>query len=313
MTFAIKQEALWAAVEAVYNTEETIAATDVLEVENLQANPAESAKIIERNIIRNSLAPQVHQYGGSLFGFTFDTEWKGGGTAGTPSRMSRLFRGAGCKETIVPVTSVTHEPESDTSLHESLTFFYREGPNVRRVTGARGNGVLNVDSGGRFMISWTMIGHISAEAAEAAPGETPETTQPPIFRGAAFTADAVQTAIAKLSVDLGNTISIAPDPNSADSFGEIRIGARKVAGSFDPEAQSIAVQDFIGDFRAASEFAIATGVLGTVAGNQIALSLPRCQYLPPSPGEREALRIYDLPFGAYPTVAGDDDVAFQQT
>lgn len=314
MSFAIKQEALWAAIEAVYNTEEAIVATDVLEVENLQANPTESIKIIERNIVRSSLAPQVVQYGGSLFGFSFDVEFKGGGTAGTASRMSRLLSACGMKETIVAVTSVTHEPESDTSLHDSLTFFYREGPNVRRVTGARGNAVLNVDAGGRLMFSFTFIGHISAEAAEAPPTETPETTAPPVFRGAAFTANAITTAIGKLSIDLGNTMSIAPDPNSTDSFGQIRIGARKVAGSFDPEAQSIAVQDFIGELRAATEFAVATGVLGVVAGNQVAVNMPRCQYMNIAPGEREALRIYENTFGAFPTIGtGDDDVAFQQT
>ena len=313
MTFAIKQEALWAAIEATYNVEEAIAATDVLEVENLQANPTESIRIIERNIVRSSLAPQVIQYGGSLFGFSFDVEYKGGGTAGTPSRMSRLLRACGMKETIVASTSVTHEPESDTALHDSLTFFYREGPNMRKVTGARGNAVLNVDAGGRFMFSLTFMGHISDELVEAAPAETPETTAPPVFRGATFTAKAITTVIGKLSVDLGNTMSIAPDPNSADSFGEIRIGARKVAGSFDPEAHSIAVHDFIGDLRAATEFALATGVLGTVAGNQISVSLPRCQYVNIAPGDREALRIYEATFGAFPTSAGDDDVAFQQT
>ncbi len=313
MTFAIKEEALWAAIEAVYNVEETIAATDVLEVENLQANPAESIKIIERNIVISSLAPQVIQYGGSLFGFSFDVEFKGGGTAGTASRMSRLLRACGMTETIVASTSVTHEPESDTSLHDSLTIFYREGPNMRKITGCRGNCSLNVDAGGRFMFGFTFMGHISDELVEAAPAETPETTAPPVFRGATFTAKAITTAIGKLSVDLGNTMSISPDPNSADSFGEIRIGARKVAGSFDPEAQSIAVHDFIGDLRAATEFAIATGVLGPVAGNFVSVSLPRCQYMNIAPGDREATRVYEASFGAFPTAAGDDDVAFQQT
>lgn len=313
MTFAIKEEAIWAAIEVTYNTEVAIVATDVLEVENLQANPTESVKIIERNIVRNSLAPQVHQYGGSLFGFSFDAEFKGGGAAGTGSRTSRLLRACGMTETLVVATSATYEPESDTALHDSLTIFYREGPNMRKVTGCRGTCSLNVGAGGRFMFSFTFMGHISGELVEAAPGETPETTAPPVFRGATFTAKAITTAIGKLSVDLGNTMSIAPDPNSADSFGEIRIGARKVVGSFDPEAQSIAVHDFIGDLRAATEFALATGVLGTVAGNRISVSLPRCQYINIAPGDREALRVYEASFGAFPTAAGDDDVAFQET
>ena len=218
------------------------------------------------------------------------------------------------KETIVASTSVTHEPESDTTMHDSLTMFYREGPNMRKITGARGTAVLNVDAGGRFIFGFTFIGHIAEEVAEAAPAETPETTAPPVFRGATFTAKAISTAIGKLSVDLGNTMSISPDPNSPDSFGEIRIGARKVAGSFDPEAQSIAVHDFIGDLRGATEFAIATGVLGPAAGNLVSLSLPRCQYMNIAPGDREAVRVYEASFGAFPSsTPGDDDVAFQQT
>lgn len=313
MTFAIKEEALWAAVEAVYNTGETIVAGDVLEIENLQANPTESVKIIERNIVRNSLAPDVHQYGGSLFGFAFDVELKGGGSAGVAPRMGRLLQACGCKETIVAVTSVTYEPESDTSLHDSLTIWMKEGPNLRKITGARGTVSCAVESGDRFMLSFTFIGHILSEAAAAAPSETFETTVPPIFKGAAFTADAVTTAIGKLAIDLGNTMAIAPDPNSADSFGVIRISSRKVVGSFDPEAQSIAVQDPIGDLRAATEFAIATGVIGVTAGNRWAVNLPRCQYANVGPGDRDATRIYELSFNGYPTVSGDDDVAFQLT
>lgn len=313
MTIAIKEQAIWAAIEAIYNTEETIVATDVIEVENLQANPTESIRIIERNIIISSLAPQRPQYAGSLFGFSFDVELKGSGTAGTAPRIGRLLQACGMGETIVASTSVTYEPSSSVSTHASLTIFYKEGVNLRKVTGARGNASVNIDAGGRLMVSFTFIGHIASEAQAAAPSETAETTLPPVFIGATFQSGGFAVAIGKLAIDLGNTMSIAPDPNAADGYGVIRIGARKLAGSFDPEAQGITTKDFIGELRAATAFALQTGVLGGTAGNQVALSLPVCQFVNAGPGDREALLVYDMSYGAFPTSAGDDDIAIALT
>ena len=313
MTFAIKEEALHGAIETTYDTAETIVATDVLEVENLNPNPAESARIIERNIVRSSLAPQPHDYGGSLFGFSFDAELKGSGAAGTAPRVGRFLRACGMSETIVVSTSVTYQPESTTSLHDSLTLEYTEGPNLRVVTGCRGTVAVNVEAGGRIMASFQFIGHIDSETQAAGFAQTAETTTPPIFLGAAFSAGGYATPISKLAVDIGNTMSIAPNPNTSDGFGVIRIGARKIAGSFDPEAQGISTKDYIGEFRNATDIAIQTGVIGSVAGNRVAISMPRTRYMAPSSAEREALRIYEIPFGAYETVAGDDDLAIQFT
>lgn len=312
MTIAVKQQALWAAVETTYNTLATIAGTDVVEVENLKPNPTQALRIIERAIIRNSLAPDKHKYAGSLFGFSFDCEVKGGGTAGTAPRIGRLFLACGMKETIVASTSVTYEPESDTSLHDSLSFVYKEGPNLRKVTGCRGTVSMAAESGGRVMASFTFIGHIESEAEASAPSQTPETTTPPIFIGADVQAGATAITIGRLQVDLGNTTSPAPDPNADDGFGEVRVPARKVVGSFDPEALGISTKDFIGELRNSTEFAVQTGVLGTTAGNQVAISLPVCLYSSQAHGEREALLIYEMGFGAYPD-SGDDDVAIQFT
>ena len=313
MSFAIKEEALFAAEEVTYGTAVTAVATDALEVENLQPNPAESARIIERNIVRASLSPQPHQYGGSLFGFTFDAELKGGGSLGVAPRVGRLLKACGLKETIVASTSVTYEPESDLSLHDSVTLTFKEGPNLRVIAGCRGNFSLSIDAAQRIMGSFTFIGKIDSEAEAAAPASTIETTLPPVFRGANFVANAIATPIGNFSVDLSNTMAIAPNPNDSEGFGDIRISARALQGSFDPEAQAIGTQDLIGDFRAATEFAVNTGVLGSTAGNRVAISMPRCQYVNPAPGDREALRTYEMSFRAVDTVTGDDDIAIQFT
>ena len=311
MSFAVKEESLHAAIEATYNTSVAITATDAIEVEELSWTPDESARIIERMIVNNSLAPLPHQYGGSLVGFQFSAELKGSGVLGTAPRVGRLLRACAMSETIVAGTSVTYQPESSLSDHDSLTIQYQEGPNRRLASGVRGNVSVGIDTGGRIMASFTMIGHIASDTQSAGVAQTFETTLPPIFRGANFRVAGVATPIGKLAFDLSNTMGIAPNPNTADGFGQIRVTSRKVTGSFDPEAKAINTQDFIGSYRGATEFTLATGTIGSVAGNRVAISFPRCQYTKPGPGERESMRIYEMSYSAFPTANGDDDVAIQ--
>lgn len=313
MTIAARQQAIWAKIESAYNTDPTPAGDDFVEVENLQPNPAESARLIERNLIQSSLAPRRPQYGGSLFGFTFDVEVKGSGSAGTAPRIGALLRACGLAETVAAGVSVTYEPSSDVANHDSVTIYYKEGPNLRKVTGCRGTVTFNLEPGQRIMASFTMMGHINQESQTSAPAQTAESTLPPPFLGASFQADSFSVPISALAVDLSNTMGIAPDPNASDGFGEIRVTARAIQGSFDPEAQGIATKDFIGQFRSATAFAIQTGVLGSAAGNRVAFSMPECQYTNVGYGEREALLTYDLSYGAYPTSSGDDDLAIQFT
>lgn len=313
MSIATRNQAIWAKIESAYNTDPTPAGDDFLEVENLQPNPAESARLIERNLYQASLAPRPPQYGGSLFGFSFDVELKGSGAAGTAPRIGALLRACGFAETISAGTSVTYEPTSDVDNHESCTIYYKEGPNLRKVTGCRGTFQVNAEAGQRIMLSFTLMGHIASEAEAAAPAQTAETTVPPAFLGADFQADSLALPIGALSVDVGNTMGLAPNPNADDGYGQVRVTARAISGSFDPEAQGIATKDFIGQFRAATTFAIQTGVVGSTAGNRVALSLPECQYTNVGYGDREALLTYDLSFGAYPTSSGDDDIAIAFT
>lgn len=313
MTIAKKETAIWVQVQSAVGAIATITATDVLQAMSLQANPAESARIVERLIIQNSLAPEPSQYGGSLFGFTFEVELKGSGTAGTAPRIGRLLRACGMAETVVASTSVTYQPSSDVPNHDVVTIFYREGPNLRKIIDCRGNCSFTFETGGLLKANFTMMGRISSEAVEAAPAQTVEATRGPVFIGADFQSDADTAAIASLSIDLGNTMSIAPDPNDANGYGEIRVTERKIAGSFDPEANSIAVKDWVGEFRAASLFAVQTGVIGPTAGNQVSVSMPQCQFQNVAEGDRAALLVYDMTYGAFPTSAGDDDLAIQFT
>lgn len=309
---SVREQALYAAVETTPGTAETLAGDDVLQVMNLQPNPVENIRMIERPIIRSSLNPEQPVYGGSLFAVQFDVELKGAGSAGTAPRLGRLLRACGMDETIVASTSVTYTPSSDMASHDTVTIGYRDGPNFRVLKGCRGNVSINLTAGQYGVLSFRMVGKIESETQSSAPTPSFETTVPRAFVGASFAIGGTAVPIEALTFDLQNTISIAPNPNESDGFGEIRITERNTQGTVNPEAQPINTKDFIGLLRSGTTQTIQTGVIGSSAGNRWAISVPKAYFREIGFGEREALLTNDITFGCAEN-SGDDELSIQFT
>lgn len=308
MTISIREQALYAAIEDTYGVAEELAATDVLQVQNLQPNPVENLRMLERQIIRGSLNPEQAVYGGSLFGVQFDMELKGSGSAGVAPRLGRLLVACGMAETVAADTSVTYKPSSDMANHKSVTIGYRDGPNFRVLKGCRGNVSINLTTGQYGVLTFTMVGHIESESEASAPEPSFESTIPRAFVGADFKIGGTAIPIESLTIDLSNTVAIAPNPNSADGYGAIRITARNTQGTMNPEAQSIETKDFIGLLRSGTTQAIQTGTIGSNAGNRWAISIPKAYFREIGFGEREGLLINDITFGCAES-SGDDEVS----
>lgn len=312
MAISVREQALYAAVEVTPGTAETLAGTDALEVQNLQPNPVENIRMLDRQIIRGSLNPAQSVYGGSLFGFQFDVELKGSGSAGSAPRLGRLLRACGMDETIVAATSVTYTPNSDMSSHDSVTIGYRDGPNFRVIKGCRGNVAINLSAGQYGVLSFTMLGKIESESEASAPAPSYETTIPRAFVGASFAIGGTAVPIEALTFDLQNTTSYSPDPNQPDGFGAIRITERNTQGTMNPEAQGINTKDFIGLLRAGTTQAIATGTIGSTTGNRWAISVPSAYFREIAFGEREAVLTNEITFGCAES-SGDDEISIQFT
>lgn len=310
---SVRQQGIFAKLESTFGTFATPAGTDVIQVANLKANPAENLRWIEREIIRSSLNPEQGVYGGALFGFEFDVELKGSGTAGTAPRLGRLLRACGMQETVVAVTSVTYRPLSTLSSHEGVSIGYQAGGVYRTAKGCRGTFSLAAGAGQTGKLSFKLVGHINTEADAAAPTPTVETTRPPAFLGAAFQVGGYTAAIEQITFDIANTIAMAPDPNGTDGYGEVRVTARKSAGKFNPEAQLIATKDWVGLFRAGTQQAIQTGAIGPTAGNKWALTMGQAYFTNVPYGEREALLTHEIEYGAAETASLDDEVSLQFT
>lgn len=304
-----KREALLAKVEVTYNTDPVPTAADnAILVENLAASN-EGLRMSERPGVRPSLGMLQHVFGDFLRTITFDVELKGSGTAGTAPELGVLLRGCGFDETVVAVTSVTYAPVS--TGQESLTLYYYQDGLLTKLTGARGTVSFNGDAGMQGKLSFTFTGHTSTPTDTALIDPTLDSTTPPPFKGATFTIDSFAGVIGNLAFDMTNTLAMPPDVSASDGFGEIQITSRDPNGSFDPEMELVATEAFEANFRSGAAMALATGVIGSTAGNRWAISMPAVYYRDLGQGDRDGIRIYETAFAAAESTTDDEvSIAF---
>lgn len=313
MSISTRLRTIFVEVEATPGTAETLVAADAIEVSNLQPNPVENIRLIERDLIKDTMGPRKALYAGSLFGFSFDVELAGSGAAGTPPQaLGDLLRACALSETIVASTSVTYAPTSDLDNHDSVTIGLREGPNYRIIDGCRGSVSFNIGAGQIPMLTFTMVGHIDSETQTAAPTPTFPGIIPPPFLSAAFSVGGFSCAIESLTMDLANTLSISPNPNAADGYAAVRVTDNNITGTINPEQEAIGTKDWIGILRASTNQAIQTGTIGSTAGNRWALNIGQAYFRNSGFGDREALLTNELEFGAAES-AGDDQFSLVLT
>lgn len=305
-----KRELILIKVESTYNTDAVpVASTDAV----LISNPSwshEGARMLDRNHVKTTLDTVKKKYGGSLMSVSFDMEMKGSGTAGTAPEMAAALRACGLGETVVASTSVTYAPVSS-SLESATIYYYQDGKRYI-LTGCRGNVSFNMTAGEYGVASFNFTGHIGTIADVALPSGTFDATEPTALIGLSFTIGAFAAEINALEFGLNNEIITPASISASDGYGEIRIGGRDVSGSIDPEDELIATEDFIADWKAGTELALDTGVVGSTAGNRYQVTMPAVAYRDVGAGDRDQVRTLQIGFGAGIS-AGDDEVSLAFT
>jgi len=298
--------------ESTYNTDAApTASADAI----LISNPSwanEGLRMIERDIVKSTLGKKKSIFGGTLKTVTFDVEIKGSGTAGTAPDLGVLLEICGFTETVVAVTSVTYDPESAPASMKSGTLWYYQDGLIHKLTGCRGNVTCNLETGNVGMFSFTITGHSVAPVDGAIVTPTVDATDPVAIVGTSFTIDSYAATINSLAFDMSNTVSTPPDMNASDGFGEIYIAQRDPNGTFDPEMELVATEDFYGNFSSGAAMALTTGAIGATAGNIVTVTMPAVSYRDISPGDRDGIRTYELAYGAAES-SGDDQVAIAFT
>jgi len=306
------REVILAKIEVSYGVDPTpLPGTDAVLIEN-PAWAHEGARMNERLGIRPSLGKLQQVFGGTLATVTFDVELKGAGVAYSASvlpELDALLRMCALSSTVDTTPSsesVTYAPAS-TAIESGTIYYYQDGTRFI-LTGCRGNVSFAAEVGGVAKASFTITGHVlgSNPADVALPTPTYDSTVPPPVINGAFTIDSFTAVINALNFDLGNTVATPPDLSDVNGFGEIQVTMRDVNGSFDPEHELIATEDFIGNWKSGLSMALASGTIGANQYNSYALTMPAVYYREVAPGDRDGIRTLDLTFGATEST-GDDE------
>lgn len=262
--------------------------------------------MVERDqILRDSLSRLSAVVGRKLARLTFGVEMKGSGTAGTAPKHGPLLRACGLAETIAAGVSVTYAPINST--FESVTIYWYDGSKLHKLTGAFCNVriVEEVGQFGRYEFTATGIWNIPTDAG--IPVMTVDTTKPQPVINLGLSLGGYAPVAATLNIDLGVQIGERLDFNSADGLRGLQLTGRAVGGSIDPENVTEATHTFYGNFRNATEVAMTGNLIGTVAGNKVAVTSPKIQYEAPAPGDRNQIRILNLPFRMNPSTDSTND------
>jgi len=275
MTILTQKAVVAAEIEAVEGTAEVLVAGDA---GFLVFNPRFEPDIAmnERDPSRAVLSPVAMIPGARQARITFECELVGSSAAGTPPLTSDLLKGCGFSETIVAVTSVTYKPAS-TAIPSLTIGMWLDGKKYL-MWGCRGNVSIRAEIGKPIMLAFEFTGAdftVTDEALLA--GVTYETVLPAVFLDATLTVGAYAAVLNTVEINMGNTLQLRSDANAASGYVSCLITNRKVNLRIDPENVIVATYDFFGNWRAATEAALAFDV-GSVAGNKVAISAPKIQF-----------------------------------
>lgn len=304
MGFSTQSEVLLVELEPNYDTDPT--PTDSANaVEVFEPSWAfEGLSMIQRRPINNSIDAEQDIYAGSLRKISGKIEIKGSGAAGTTPRWSPILSACGFDHVNTPGTSDVYTTAEPT--HDSCTCYFFEGGKRYILTGCRGSGRFMAETRDRLMFEFELYGHSVEPTDVAVSTLTPvfDSTTPPPFVGLsslAIGSFSTGLEINKLDIDLGNKVTMPSSVRADSGYGEIIIPERDIQGSFDPEAVNKATNDFENELRAGTTNNLTTGTYGS-AGNQVLLQANNCYYRNMTPGDRDSVRTYDIPFGIAGTV-----------
>lgn len=306
-----KRAVLLSKDESAYNTDSVpVAGTDAILIEDLTWAFA-SARMHQRNPVRASLGKLKPVFAGTLLNVKGKCEIKGSGAAGTPPEIAPLLRGSGWAETIVASTSVTYKPSSSQAAHKSESmYFYDDGLRLI-LTGARGKCSFDFSVGKPAMAEFDFTGHFVSITDQALPAATYDSTSPPAIVSMPFAVGAYAAVINKLAFDLGIELSIPESVAAADGYGEIQITGRMPTGSFNPLRVTVATKNFISEWQTGAALALDTGLLGSVAGNRIQVTMPAITYTEIGRGNQNNVGTYENKFQAAESVSDDEvSIAF---
>lgn len=297
--FLDKLKVLLAKEEGTYGSDPTPTVADnSIEAQNIKLKYR--GDVLERDIQRETLSPVAPVIGQRSVEISFSVELKGSGSAGTAPRLGDLLEACAFNEAVSIGSSVVYTPASTTM--KSITIYQYDLADagsciLHKITGARGTAKLSLEAGKICMIDFTFQGLYTAPTDVANPGApTYEASVPAIVQSSQFTLNSVTSLVAqKIDLDFANSVQTSDDISAAAGIKSFNVVGRKVAGTFNPEATTVATYGFWADWVAATQRAMSV-VVGSVAGNTITISAPKVTIDSIDNEERNGVVVRNIPF-----------------
>ncbi|MBI5789290.1 MAG: hypothetical protein HZA78_10590 [Candidatus Schekmanbacteria bacterium] len=266
-----------------------------------------NAERFERDMVRPTLSNVPHVIGRKFVELSFSTELKGSGTLGDPPEISTLLRACGMEEVQNIGVDVQYQPVSN-DFESCTVYVYLDGL-LHKITGCRGSFELIAAAGEPVRINWKIQGLYQTPVDVAIPAGAVYAGQKGlVFQGVTFSYAGYSTLIAQLSLNLNNKIARHESVNAPHGVSGIEIVGRTPGGAINPEAVSENTHPFWSNWEGANGATLSC-LMGALAGNKVQIDSASggCVKESIAWGERNGIRIYDIPFGLY-SANGDDEV-----
>ncbi len=308
-----KKRVLGAAREAAVGTAETLAAGDAaFNVFDAQIQP--TTEWIKR--AGQSAFSQLAGVPGPESGTaTFRTELHASGVEAEPKPVWATtflpacgFIDSADDDTMELSSTAPADGETDAAVRTLTIGAYIDGV-YKAIKGAMGNPVFNFEAGQIAGVDWTFHG-VWIDPADVAilTPDYPAIAPLRFVSSGLSIAGAWAPVVNKLSIDLGNVVTLREDSTKAEGYVSAIITGRDITGTMDPEMALVATKDLHNEWLTAVEQSLGLTLNGG-AGNTIAFAAPKMQFTNLQEAEREGVLTEDLSFQLNRDAdAGDDEL-----
>lgn len=304
MPLLTRKRVILAKIETTYGTDPTpTGAANAILVRNLNVSP-QSSQLVGRDVIRPYLGNFEQLMASTHVELDFEVEAAGAGAAGTVPAYGCLLRACGMSETVSAGVKVDYKPVS--AAFESVTLYFNVDGVLHKITGARGDVELSINSSQIPVFKFKFIGIYNSPTDTVLPVVSYSTQQTPLVANStntpSFSFFAVSPILQELSFQLGNQV----DYRTLIGSQYVQLTDRKVAGQLTFEANTIAAKDWFAAALASSLGSLSI-THGTTAGNKVVLTSATVDLLQPSYTDGNGVQMIQMGYVMVPTTAGNDE------
>ena len=304
MALLTRKRTILAKIETTYGVDPTpTGAANAILVRNLNVTP-QSSQLVGRELIRPYLGNFEQLMASTHVELDFEVEAAGSGSAGTVPGYGALLRACGMSETVTASTKVEYKPVS--SGFESVTIYFNVDGVLHKITGARGDVELTINSAQIPVFKFKFVGIYNAPTDTAAPAVTYTGFQTPLVANTTntptFTFFGVSPVLENLSFQLGNQV----DYRTLIGSQYVQLTDRKAAGQVTFEANTIATKDWFTTAMGNGLGALSI-THGTTAGNKVILASSTVDLLQPTYTDSNGVQMIQCGYVMTPTTVGNDE------